>query len=102
MAYYASLLKLCGFDDEEMEKERSRIEEVFGKLELKPEDMGIAVDWVRQNHDIELIGVRKLLRAWLLELFALEIAGSSEVKFTPAYLPFTEPDLNAGTIWAGA
>jgi len=74
MAYYTSLLKLCGFDDEEIEEEKSRIDEVFGKLELKPEDMGIAVDWVRQNHDIELIGVRKLLRAWLLELFDLVLA----------------------------
>jgi len=74
MAYYTSLLKLCGFDDEDMGKEKPRIEEVFGKLELKPEDMQIAEDWVRQNHDIELVGVQKLLRAWLLELFDLALA----------------------------
>lgn len=29
----------------------------------------------------------------LLKLFALEIAGSEEVKFTPSYFPFTEPSV---------
>jgi hypothetical protein len=74
MNYYHDLLKLCGFEDSEIDKERPRIEQAFQKLELGPEDMKQAERWVRQNHDIELLGVRKLLRAWLLELVDLVLA----------------------------
>jgi len=72
--YYDELLKLCGFEDEEIKKEKPRIDKVFQKLELGPEDMKTAERWVRQNHDIELLGVRKLLRAWLLELLDMVLA----------------------------
>lgn len=72
--YYDGLLHLCGFEDEEIEKEKPRIEKSFQRLELGPEDMERAEDWVRQNHDIELLGMRKILRAWLLELFDLVLA----------------------------
>ena len=72
--YYGELLKLCGFEDDEISKEKPRIDKVFQKLELGLEDMKTAEKWVRQNHDIELLGVRKLLRAWLLELLDLVLA----------------------------
>ena len=73
-SYYNELLQLCGFDNEEIRKERKRIERVFQKLELGSEDMRVADKWLRQNHDVELLGVRKVLRAWLLELFDLVLA----------------------------
>jgi len=72
--YYDELLKLCGFADDEIEKERPRIEKTFRKLELGPEDMKTAEKWVRQNHDVELMGVRKLLWIWLKELIDLVLA----------------------------
>jgi len=72
--YYDELLRLCGFEDDEIKKEKPRIDKVFQKLELGPEDMKTAARWVRQNHDIELLGVRKLLRAWLLELLDMVLA----------------------------
>jgi len=72
--YYDELLKLCGFEDDEIKKEKPRIDKAFRKLELGPEDMKRAERWVRQNHDMELLGVRKLLRAWLLELIDLVLA----------------------------
>jgi hypothetical protein len=72
--YYNELLKLCGFEDEEIEKERSRIEKTFERLGIGPEDMEPADKWVRQNHDVTLTGVRKLLGAWLKELIDLVLA----------------------------
>ena len=72
--YYDELLRLCGFDDAEIEKEKPRIEKVFGRLGIGPEDMEPAQSWVRQNHDVELVGVRKLLGAWLKELLDLVLA----------------------------
>ena len=72
--YYDELLKLCGWDDDEINKERPRIDKVFQKLELGPEDMKRADSWVRQNHEVKLEGVRKLLRAWLKELIDLVLA----------------------------
>ena len=72
--YYDKLLHLCGFEDEEIGKEKPRIDKSFQKLELGPEDMKRAEDWVSQNHEVELLGIRKVLRAWLLELFDLVLA----------------------------
>jgi len=72
--YYDELLKLCGFEDEEIEKERPRIEKSFERLGIGPEDMEMAESWVRQNHDVTLTGVRKLLGAWLKELIDVVLA----------------------------
>jgi len=72
--YYDDLFRLCGFEDDEMGKERLRVEKVLTKLELGPAEMRTARDWVRQNHDVSLVGVRKLLGAWLKELIDLVLA----------------------------
>jgi len=72
--YYDELFKLCGFEDEEIEKERSRIEASFERLGIGPEDTERADSWVRQNHDVSLEGVRKLLGAWLKELIDLVLS----------------------------
>jgi hypothetical protein len=72
--YYDELFKLCGFEDEEIKEERIRIEKALERLGIGPEDMGTACSWVRQNHDVTLKGVRKLLGAWLKELIDLVLA----------------------------
>ena len=72
--YYDELLKLCGFTDKDIGEEKSRLDKVFQRLELGVGDMETAGRWVRENHDIELLGVRKLLRAWLLELLDMVLA----------------------------
>jgi benzoyl-CoA reductase/2-hydroxyglutaryl-CoA dehydratase subunit BcrC/BadD/HgdB len=72
--YYDSMLKLCGFEDEEISGDRPRIEKVFRKLEIKPEDMPVAESWLKENHDMTLLGVRKLMRIWLKELIDLVLA----------------------------
>jgi hypothetical protein len=55
--HYDELLKLCGFEDDEIKREKPRIDQVFQRLELGPEDMKTAERWVRQNHDVELLGL---------------------------------------------
>jgi len=72
--YYDELLKLCGFEEDEIKKGKPRIDRVFQRLELGPEEMETAEKWVKQNHDIELLGVRKLLRLWLNELLDMVLA----------------------------
>jgi benzoyl-CoA reductase/2-hydroxyglutaryl-CoA dehydratase subunit BcrC/BadD/HgdB len=72
--YYDELLKICGFEIQEIEKERPRIEEAFQRLELEAEDMKIAESWVKQNHDMELMGIRKILYLWIKELIDLVLA----------------------------
>lgn len=72
--YYDELFKLCGFEDEEIEKERPRIEKTLARLGIGHEDMQTADRWVRENHDITLKGVRKLLGSWLKELTDLVLA----------------------------
>jgi len=72
--YYDELLKLCGFENEEINRERPRVEEAFRRLEIGPEDMEPAQNWVSQNHDVALVGVQKLLGAWLKELIDLVLA----------------------------
>ena len=74
MAYYEELFKLCGVEEEEIEGERSRIEKTLAKLGIVPEDMPSAERWVRENHDVTLEGVRKLLGAWFKELIDLVLA----------------------------
>jgi len=74
MAYYDELFKLCGFEGKEIEKERPRIEKALERLGIGPDDMQTADSWVRQNHDVTLKGVRKLLGAWLKELIDLVLA----------------------------
>ena len=72
--YYDELLRLCGFEDEEINKERARIEKAFQRLEIGSQDMNLAESWIRQNHDVELRAVRKLLGIWLKELIDLVLA----------------------------
>jgi len=73
-AHYDELLKMCGFDNEEIDRERPRMEEAFRRLELQPDDFKAAESFVRQNHEVELLGVRKIMRLWILELLDLVLA----------------------------
>jgi len=72
--YYDDLLTLCGFEAAEIEEERPRIEKAFERLGIGPQDMETSQQWVRQNHDVTLTGVRKLLGAWLKELIDVVLA----------------------------
>jgi hypothetical protein len=74
MEYYDGLLELCGFGASEIVRERPRMEKTFQKLEIGPADISHAENWVRRHHDVELKGVRQILRLWLYELCDLVLA----------------------------
>jgi len=73
-AYYDNLLRLCGFQAEEVKDERPRIEKAFERLGIGPDDMDMAEGWTREHHDVELEGSRRLLGAWLRELIDMVLA----------------------------
>ncbi len=72
--YYSELLKLCGFEEEEITGQQHRIESAFKKLDLGPKDMEKAAGRVKKYFDIELRGVRKILGVWIKELIDLVLA----------------------------
>jgi len=53
---------------------------VFEKIDIGPDDMDRTVKRVNEQFDIQLLGVRKLLRAWLLELLDLSLAKEEKKK----------------------
>jgi benzoyl-CoA reductase/2-hydroxyglutaryl-CoA dehydratase subunit BcrC/BadD/HgdB len=62
---YEDLLKLCGWEAEQIDGERPRIEAAFGILGLGPEDMALAEARVREGYDVRLMGVRRALGVWI-------------------------------------
>jgi benzoyl-CoA reductase/2-hydroxyglutaryl-CoA dehydratase subunit BcrC/BadD/HgdB len=62
------LLTLCGFDAAEAESELPRIERAFTKLRIGPEDIERGKQRLTTYYDMELKGVRKLLRLALRDL----------------------------------
>ncbi len=70
---YTEVFRLCGYEDDEIEKERPRIDKAFAKLGLEKEDMARAEKRLQENFDLGLQGVRKLLHVWMDELIALPL-----------------------------
>lgn len=65
---------LCGFEPEELEKEKIRIEKAFNILEIGDEDIERASAKIKKYLDIELLGMRKVLGLWLKELVDMVLA----------------------------
>jgi len=64
------LLKLCGFEEQEMESELPRVEKAFTKLGITDEDIERGKQRLAKYYDIELKGVRKVFRLIVRELVA--------------------------------
>ncbi len=87
MNYYDELFLLCGYEPEELEDDRPRIETVLKKLDLGPEDMVNAIAYVNKNHEVSLLGLRKILSGWLKELIDLVLAKEEGKKIVYFELP---------------
>lgn len=74
MDKWRTLLHLCGFQETEIEREKSRLERVFEKIGLDQADPEPLEERARSHLGTDLLGVRKLLRAWVLELLDLVLA----------------------------
>lgn len=71
---YVEFLKLCGFEDDELDGEGSRVDEAFVILGISSSDVEQAVKRVREFFDIELIGIRKALGVWIKQIADLVLA----------------------------
>jgi benzoyl-CoA reductase/2-hydroxyglutaryl-CoA dehydratase subunit BcrC/BadD/HgdB len=71
---HTELLKLCGFESDEIERETPRVEKLFKILDFGSEDIAKAEKRIAENFDLRLKGVRKMLGVWLRELLTLVLA----------------------------
>ena len=85
--YYDELLRLCGYEPEQIERERPRIEKAFEKLEFTPEDIDRGEKRVRQYFDIELNSIRKTLGLWIQCLIDLVLAREERRKIIYCAMP---------------
>ena len=72
---YTELLKLCGFDLEEIEKERSRIDRAFDIMKVNnPVDIKRAEERLKKYVWVESLGMRKIVGIWLKDMIDLVLA----------------------------
>jgi hypothetical protein len=62
------LLKLCGYEANEIESDLHRVEKAFDKLGINDEDIERAKQRLNKYYAVELQGVRKMLRLCMREL----------------------------------
>lgn len=84
---YTGLLTLCGFEPDEIEKERRRIDKAFNILGLGPEDFKRGEERLKQYLDIELLGVRRFLGIWMRELVNLVLSREEHNKIVYSDFP---------------
>ncbi len=96
--YYDDLLLLCGYEKQEIEKERPRIEKTFKKLDFTPEDFKNAEKRVRYYYDVDLLSIRKMLRIWIKSLIDLVLAREEGKKIVYTSMPPYFHILNGLTI----
>jgi benzoyl-CoA reductase/2-hydroxyglutaryl-CoA dehydratase subunit BcrC/BadD/HgdB len=63
--YYADLLRLCGWAEEQMAREQPRLDEAFRILGLGTDEMKVAEGRIKEGYDIDSLGVRKALGVWI-------------------------------------
>ncbi len=69
-----SLLELCGFEPEEVQRELPRAQKVFDRLDITTADIERAEQRIKKYFNIELRGVSKALGIHLRDLFDLVLA----------------------------
>jgi hypothetical protein len=77
---WKTLFEMCGFSQDEMNREKPRIEKALDKLGITEEDIKRGENRVREFWNIELEGVRKLLRIHLQGLINLMLAREEKSK----------------------
>ena len=68
------LLKLCGFEEPEINSQLPRAERAFGKLGITPDDIEVGKQRLARYYDIELKGVRKAFRLIIREFLDMMLA----------------------------
>jgi len=84
---YTELFKLCGYEPDEIERERPRIDRAFDILGLNEEDIRRGEWRLKEYLDIELLGLRKFLAIWMRELVNLVLAREEHEKIVYSDFP---------------
>jgi benzoyl-CoA reductase/2-hydroxyglutaryl-CoA dehydratase subunit BcrC/BadD/HgdB len=84
---YDNVLKLCGYEPEEIEAQRPRLDKAFTKLEFTPEDFTRAEERLHKYFDIELLGIRKMFGLWIQSLIDLLLAREEGKKLVYSMMP---------------
>ena len=84
---YSRLLEMCGFEPQEMRKEKERIEKTFKILKMGEKEIAAAEKRIEHLYSIELPCVRKILKVWIKELIALIMAREEKEKIVYAIMP---------------
>jgi benzoyl-CoA reductase/2-hydroxyglutaryl-CoA dehydratase subunit BcrC/BadD/HgdB len=71
---FFELLNLCGFEPDEIEKQKPRIERTFDILEIGSDDVRRGTERIKKYFDTDLIGMRKVLGLWIRELIDMVLA----------------------------
>jgi benzoyl-CoA reductase/2-hydroxyglutaryl-CoA dehydratase subunit BcrC/BadD/HgdB len=84
---YSELVKLCGFEPEEVEKERPRIDRAFEIWQITAEDVKRAEERIKSFFDLELTGMRKFRGIWLKEFVDMTLAKEEGKKVVYSSFP---------------
>ena len=68
------LLKLCGFEANEIESDLPRIKKTFDKLGINPDDIKCAKQRLNKYYDMELMGIRKAFRLYIKAIVNMVLA----------------------------
>ena len=68
------LLKLCGFEANEIESDLPRIKKTFDKLGINPDDIKCAKQRLNKYYDMELTGIRKAFRLYIKAIVNMVLA----------------------------
>ncbi|MBN1627799.1 MAG: 2-hydroxyacyl-CoA dehydratase [Deltaproteobacteria bacterium] len=61
-------LKMCAYEEKEIDSERPRVQKAFDRLGITSEDIGNAMERLAMYYDMELLGVRKIFGIYLRDL----------------------------------
>jgi benzoyl-CoA reductase/2-hydroxyglutaryl-CoA dehydratase subunit BcrC/BadD/HgdB len=85
----ADLLELCGYQADEIERDKARVDRAFELLRIGPKEIEGAEKRLHTQYDMSLQGVRKCLRVWMSELLDMVLAREEGKKIIytgpPAY-----------------
>ncbi|MBN1368375.1 MAG: 2-hydroxyacyl-CoA dehydratase [Dehalococcoidales bacterium] len=84
---YSEFLRLCGFTQEEMEKEKPRIDKAFQIWGINADDTTFAAERIKKYFDLELTGMTKIRRLWIKEFVDMTLAKIEGKKIIYSSLP---------------
>jgi hypothetical protein len=77
---YTKLFELCGYDEALLKEQSPRIDKAFQKAGITEKDIARGEERIHDFYEIELEGVRKLLKCWMKEYVNLMLCREENKK----------------------